>query len=97
MPTMGEIFRKAGYHTAWAGKWHVPAPYPGFNSDRQKGGPRGFEVLALEGPKHRSNPNVGPGMGSDPATVKAALKFLRQPHDTPFLLTVSLAQPARHL
>ena len=93
VPTMGEIFRKAGYETAWAGKWHVPTPYPGFNNDRQQGGPRGFEVLPLEGPKHRSNPNVGPGMGSDPATVKAALKFLRQPHDKPFLLTVSLLNP----
>lgn len=93
VPTMGEVFRKAGYATAWAGKWHVPTPYPGFNDDRQRGGPRGFEVLPLEGPKHRSNPEVAPGMGSDPATVKAALKFLRRPHDQPFLLTVSLLNP----
>jgi len=93
VPTMGGLFRKAGYQTAWAGKWHVPTPYPGFNTDRQRGGPRGFDVLPLEGPKHRSNPDVAPGMGSDPATVKAALKFLRQPHEKPFLLTVSLLNP----
>lgn len=91
--SMGEIFRNGGYQTAWAGKWHVPIPYPGFNKNRQKGGPRGFVVLPLEGPKHRSNPNVGPGIGSDPATVKAALKFLRQTHEQPFLLAVSLLKP----
>ena len=89
---MGDLFRAAGYTTAWAGKWHVPAPYPGFMT-----GPRakipGFDVLRLEGPKHRSIPNTGPGMGSDPTTTKAALKFLAKPQDRPFLLVVSLLNP----
>jgi arylsulfatase A-like enzyme len=91
VPTMGEIFRKAGYRTAWAGKWHVPVPYPAFGGSKFQ--PRGFEVLPLDAPKHRSNPNVGPGMGSDPATVKAAVKFLSEPQAQPFLLTVSLLNP----
>ena len=29
VPTAGEIFQAAGYETAWAGKWHFPAPFPG--------------------------------------------------------------------
>jgi arylsulfatase A-like enzyme len=92
IPNMGDLFRAAGYRTAWAGKWHVPVPYPGFMT-----GPRatipGFDVLPLEGPPHRSLPNTGPGMGSDPTTTKAALKFLAQPQDRPFLLVVSLLNP----
>ncbi|MDF9799361.1 arylsulfatase A-like enzyme [Catalinimonas alkaloidigena] len=27
-PTVGQIFQKAGYNTAWAGKWHLPESYP---------------------------------------------------------------------
>jgi len=92
IPNMGDLFRSAGYRTAWAGKWHVPTPYPGFLT-----GPRakipGFNVLPLEGPPHRSIPNTGPGMGSDPTTTKAALKFLAQTQNRPFLLVVSLLNP----
>jgi len=92
VPHMGGLFRAAGYRAAWAGKWHVPAPYPGFLK-----GPRaripGFDVLPLEGPAHRSIPNTGPGMGSDPTTTKAAVKFLGQTQDKPFLLVVSLLNP----
>lgn len=92
VPHMGGVFRAAGYRTAWAGKWHVPAPYPGFLT-----GPRakipGFDVLPLKGPAHRSIPNTGPGMGSDPTTTKAALEFLGQTQNRPFLLVVSLLNP----
>jgi arylsulfatase A-like enzyme len=27
MPTMGELFRNAGYQTVYGGKWHVPKPF----------------------------------------------------------------------
>ncbi|HUV67444.1 MAG TPA: sulfatase-like hydrolase/transferase [Sedimentisphaerales bacterium] len=92
IPNMGDLFRAAGYRTAWAGKWHVPAPYPGFLDGARAKIP-GFDVLPLEGPPHRSIANTGPGMGSDPTTTKAALKFLTQPQDQPFLLVVSLLNP----
>jgi arylsulfatase A-like enzyme len=92
IPTLGDVFRQAGYRTAWAGKWHIPAPYPGFLAgDRAK--IPGFDVLPLEGPGHRSNPNIGPGMGSDPATAKAALKFLSERQEKPFMLVVSFLNP----
>ena len=38
MPLSGQVFRDAGYETAYAGKWHMPDPYP-------SGGIAGFEVL----------------------------------------------------
>jgi arylsulfatase A-like enzyme len=88
--TVGDVFRSAGYETVWAGKWHVPDPYPGFQAN---GSIPGFDVLPLEGPKHRSNTNTAPGLGSDPATTKAAVKFLEQPHAKPFFLTVSILNP----
>lgn len=37
IPTMGEIFRAAGYHTVYAGKWHLPKSF---------GGVTGFEEIA---------------------------------------------------
>ncbi|TWU40621.1 sulfatase family protein [Novipirellula artificiosorum] len=92
IPNMGDLFRKAGYRTAWAGKWHVPAPYPGFMTGPRSGIP-GFDVLKLDGPVHRSIPSTGPGMGSDPTTTKATLDFLDQPQDRPFLLVCSLLNP----
>jgi arylsulfatase A-like enzyme len=92
VPTLGDTFRRAGYRTAWAGKWHIPAPYPGFlTGDRAK--IPGFDVVPLEGPGHRANTSIGPGMGSDPATAKAALKFLAEPHERPYLLVVSFLNP----
>lgn len=92
VPTVGDAFRAAGYETAWAGKWHVPDPYPGFLASARAVVP-GFDVLRLDGPKHRSNTNTAPGMGSDPATTRAAIKFLEQPHAKPFFLTVSILNP----
>lgn len=92
IPTLGDVFRQAGYRTAWAGKWHIPAPYPGFLAGERARIP-GFDALPLDGPGHRSNPDVGPGMGTDPITTKAALKFLAEPQERPFLLVVSLLNP----
>lgn len=92
IPTLGDTFRQAGYRTAWAGKWHIPAPYPGFLTGERAKIP-GFDVLPMEGPAHRSNPDVGPGTGSDPTTAKAALKFLGERHDRPFMLVVSFLNP----
>lgn len=37
IPTMGEIFRNAGYRTAYAGKWHLPKSFDGMT---------GFEKIA---------------------------------------------------
>lgn len=36
MPTLGELFRKAGYQTAYGGKWHLPKSFDGM---------RGFDKI----------------------------------------------------
>ena len=39
MPTMGEVFRAAGYRTAYAGKWHLPKSFDGMTAfDKIAGG-----------------------------------------------------------
>ncbi|NQT82838.1 sulfatase-like hydrolase/transferase [bacterium] len=81
---MGEIFRKAGYKTAWAGKWHLPQSYPrGKNATIPR-----FEYLAVpEGTK------FGLGSQTDGPVADEAIKFLLTKHEEPFVLGVSLHNP----
>ncbi len=82
IPNLGQIFRRAGYETAWAGKWHLPASYPR--------GPHaavpGFDYLPVPNP-------TGLGGQTDDPVADEAIKFLRRKHDRPFLLSVSLHNP----
>ncbi len=81
IPTMGHIFREAGYITAWAGKWHLPNSYP-------QGPIPGFEYLSVPaGTKFRL------GAETDAPVADEAIKFLRSKHSRPFLLAVSLHNP----
>jgi arylsulfatase A-like enzyme len=91
VPTMGELFRTAGYETAYAGKWHLQVPFPAFKSRKIPG----FTVLPLAGrdPHTIDLTKEGKGLTVDPNTADAAIEFLRQPHDQPFLLTVSVLNP----
>jgi arylsulfatase A-like enzyme len=84
IPNMGEVFRRAGYETAWAGKWHLPESYPQYSG----GSIPGFELLPMA-------PSVRAGLGArtDAPAADAAIEFLRRPHDRPFLLAVSLHNP----
>lgn len=43
--TMGELFQAAGYETAYAGKWHLQAPFPAFKKRQIPG----FAMLPLAG------------------------------------------------
>jgi arylsulfatase A-like enzyme len=90
--TLGDMFRAAGYETQWAGKWHLPAAFPGYMSAAKASIP-GFDVLRLEGAPPRTRTDTAPGLGGDPATVDAAVKFLQQSHSRPFFLTVSILNP----
>jgi len=81
--TMGGIFRAAGYETAWAGKWHIPEPYP-VGRDAIPG----FENLAFPRPEW-----IGLGACADDPVTDAAVAFLRRRHSRPFLLAVSLHNP----
>ena len=78
MPTMGEIFRDAGYNTAWTGRWCVPGNGPDI---------RGFDCL------HDTNQPLGQGMFSDSHVADCAIDYLNRDHKEPFLLGVSLCNP----
>lgn len=76
----GQVFRAAGYDTGYAGKWHMPDPYP---SD----GIPGYEVLNKTTRKGKLAHDV------DEATARAAIEFLNRKRDKPFLLVVSFINP----
>ena len=80
IPISGQVFRAAGYETAYAGKWHMPNPYP---SD----GIAGYEVLNKTSRQRKLAHDV------DESTMNAAVEFLRRKHDKPFLLVVSFINP----
>jgi arylsulfatase A-like enzyme len=92
VPTMGELFQVAGYETAYAGKWHVHAPFPAY---MPKAKVPGFTVLPQGGkdPKKADKKTEQPSSVTDPYAAEASVKFLQQPHSKPFLLVVSLLNP----
>lgn len=81
--TMGEIFRDAGYETAWTGKWHLPKSYPRGAHDIP-----GFLNLPM-----KSVENYALGEYTDDPIADEAVKFLERKHDRPFLLAVALHNP----
>lgn len=89
--TMGELFRAAGYETAYAGKWHLQVPFPAF---KHRDIP-GFETLPLAGrdPHSLDIAQECRGLTVDLNTADAAIKFLRQPHPRPFVLVASILNP----
>jgi len=91
VPTMGELFRDAGYETAYAGKWHLQAPFPAFKNRKIPG----FTVLPLAGrdPHTVDLTKEGKGLTVDPNAADAAIAFLGRKHKRPFLLTVSILNP----
>ena len=80
IPLSGQVFRAAGYDTGYAGKWHMPEPYP-------SGGIAGFEVLNKITRGGKLAHDV------DEATMSVAIEFLQRKHDKPFLLVVSFINP----
>jgi arylsulfatase A-like enzyme len=95
VPTMGELFQSAGYDTAYAGKWHLQAPFPGVTDAAGNHKIPGFEVLPISGrnPHKVDLEKEGKGLTVDPNSADAAIKFLRQPHSKPFLLVASILNP----
>ncbi len=93
VPTMGELFQAAGYETAYAGKWHVHPAFPAY--EKKKNTIPGFTVLPMGGkdPRQGDKKTEEKAPQCDPFAAEASVKFLRQPHDKPFLLTVSLLNP----
>jgi len=85
-PSMGGIFRDAGYHTLWTGKWHVPAIFP-----REVDEILGFEYRPLP-----AGWETQLGEQTDAYATDQACEFLTgesKELDRPWLLSVSLHNP----
>ncbi len=80
VPLSGQVFRDAGFDTGYAGKWHMPDPYP-------NDGIAGFEVLNKTSRQRKLAHDV------DEATKDAAIDFLRRKRDKPFFLVASFINP----
>ncbi|MGQ9505500.1 MAG: sulfatase family protein [Thermogutta sp.] len=76
----GQLFQQAGYDVGYAGKWHLPNPYPA------EGIP-GFAVLNKTTRQGKLAHDV------DDATVQVAVEFIRQKREKPFYLVVSFINP----
>ncbi|MCB0687411.1 MAG: sulfatase-like hydrolase/transferase [Saprospiraceae bacterium] len=87
---VGEIFREAGYHTVWGGKWHLPESYPLQSKSKQKEIP-GFDLLPFQAP----NPNRWMlGSETDPPLTEAVVDFLNHyDKPEPFFLSISYHNP----
>ncbi|MCE5279417.1 MAG: sulfatase-like hydrolase/transferase [Planctomycetaceae bacterium] len=83
VPTVGHMVTAAGYKAAWAGKWHVPENYPQHVDEIP-----GFENLLFDMPN-----GWHLGANVDAPTADRAIKFIRGPHERPFLLTASFYNP----
>ena len=78
---MGTYLRKAGYITAYSGKWHI-----GLNEKKSKF--HGFTIL-----DSRTKLKPPADDNFDSRVAHAAVKFLEQKHDRPFLLVASFLNP----
>src|SRR5581483_2468212 len=93
VPTLGELFRRYGYETAWAGKWHLPEGSPGArypNTPPKPPDDRGFDFLRYDVNDVSQDPY---GDFTDERIAQAAANFITKSRNHPFLLGVSLVNP----
>ena len=92
LPNMGKIFREAGYHTVWAGKWHLPESYPIKKHPRQTFKVPGFDMIPFY---EYEDPSAiwMYGRDTDGPLADATIEFINSEHEQPFLLGVSLHNP----
>ena len=93
VPTLGELFRDAGYETLWAGKWQLPESFPGarFPDTPAKGAlDRGFDFLPF---KVNDQSQAPFGDFTDERIAQAAANYATRSHPKPFLLGLSLHAP----
>jgi choline-sulfatase/glucosamine-6-phosphate deaminase len=80
VPTMGRLFREAGYETAYFGKEHA--------GDYAWDGVEDFGSM-----KFSAGGMLAEGSAYDPIFTRDALAFIRREHDRPFYATLSLINP----
>ncbi len=79
--SMGTYLKNAGYKTAYSGKWHLCL-------DEKDPDTHGFEILDW---RQKLTPPEADNY--DARVAHAAVEFLGQKHEAPFLLVVSLMNP----
>ncbi|MDB4584929.1 sulfatase-like hydrolase/transferase [Draconibacterium sp.] len=86
----GEIFRKNGYQTVWAGKWHLPESYPQREAAENKV-VKGFDILPFWDSKQ---PRWFLGAETDPPLTNAIVQYLENyDKKNPLFLAVSYHNP----
>ena len=80
---VGEMFRAAGYETAWSGKWNLPESFPAGAEAIP-----GFRNLDWQRKSYR---DLGASVDSD--ITDEAVRYLSQDRAEPFFLGVSLYNP----
>ncbi len=78
VPDLGHLIRRAGYDTAYVGKWGLKT---------QPGSP-GFDFPPLP-----AGTRLRLGLESDDAIADTAAAYIREPRERPFLLAVGLTNP----
>lgn len=100
LPTLGSLFREAGYATGYIGKWHLAGSEP--VPPEQRGGYEywlGSNALEFTSDAYRCELYDGegqlvrlPGYRVD-AMTDAAIRFIDQRQDRPFFLFLSFLEP----
>jgi len=80
IPMLGQLFSKASYRAAYAGKWHLPG-----------NDVIGFEQLSRKS-AGKAESGGRPGAANDPRAAEACVEFLSKQKE-PFLLVASLINP----
>jgi arylsulfatase A-like enzyme len=85
IPTLGHVFRQAGYRTPYFGKWHLSLKRDGAGLE-----PYGFDWIKPTPPRWPF-----PGLMGDGSVTDAALDWIKGPagRGAPWFLTVSLINP----
>jgi arylsulfatase A-like enzyme len=86
----GRIFRKNGYETVWAGKWHLPKAYIQSNDDKDES-TADFTFLPFWDVNKEHH---GLGSETDPPLTRAVVSYLKDyDKKRPLFLTVSYHNP----
>jgi arylsulfatase A-like enzyme len=83
---LGQIFRNAGYHTIWGGKWQLPESYPHITGTDTL---PGFDLVNFLSPEKTTNN----GSDTDTPLADAMVKQLQRHPAEPWLVVASFQNP----